>query len=265
VKKNRDADDEYQNLARRNAGQALGGVGPEAIAPLVEALKEDNFEVQDTCADALRRLGDPAVAPLRDALESNNVQLRSGAALALAKLGSTAKEALPALNEALKDESSLVRVRVAQAVWNVNQADSVVPVFAAALEEPHQDIQIATMRALRSLGSRAAPVISQLVQLLKAGGSEVRREAVITLGQVGSENEQTVPALIQALEDSDPTVRRSAAMALGSLGSKAKDAVAALNKVIKEDFNIPVRRAATNALQRIESPSTPQGRGRGNG
>ena len=71
---------------RQNLGAALAKIGPDAIEPLVEALKGDN--------------------PDR----------RAGAAYTLGLIGPPAKAALPALLEALKDETVEVRRQASYAV-----------------------------------------------------------------------------------------------------------------------------------------------------
>ena len=64
-----------------------------------------------------------------------------------------------------------------------------------------------------------------------------------------------VPALIQALKDKDNewTVRQSAAWALGAMGLEAKDAVPALAEARRKDDVDAVRKAADEALQRIQA------------
>jgi HEAT repeat protein len=62
-----------------------------------------------------------------------------------------------------------------------------------------------------------------------------------------------VPALVKALQDKEPGVRRSAAEVLGAMGLEAKDAVPALAEARRKDDVEAVRKAADEALQRIQA------------
>lgn len=61
-----------------------------------------------------------------------------------------------------------------------------------------------------------------------------------------------VPALIFSLNAPDPGIRENAASWLGAIGTPAKDALPELRKLL-EDSDADVRKAAANAMQRIEA------------
>jgi HEAT repeat protein len=88
---------------------ALGErAAPEAVAPLVRALGDPSEYQARLAADALSRLGRLAVPALIDALgQASEPRVRLYAARALAAIGDTS--AIPALFEALEDESALVQ------------------------------------------------------------------------------------------------------------------------------------------------------------
>src|SRR5438128_746876 len=68
-------------------------------------------------------------------LKSPEVLVREESTLVLGEMGSGAVEAVPALKGALRDESSLVRVRAARALGKIDpQCDAILPVLADALQ-----------------------------------------------------------------------------------------------------------------------------------
>ena len=87
--------------------------------------------------------------------------------------------------------------------------------------------------------------VSALVQALKDQNTEVRANAIETLGMVG---ESAVPVLIQALKDQDAEVRKGAILALGSIGSK--DVVPVLIQALN-DQSVSVRGNAAKVLDSI--------------
>jgi hypothetical protein len=98
----------------------------ELVPPLVEALKDPDGEVRQAAAGALLQIGAEAVGPLVEALKDGKKDkaLRANAAYLLGHLGPPAREALPALAGALKDDNPEVRRRAAFAIGSVVRSSS---------------------------------------------------------------------------------------------------------------------------------------------
>jgi HEAT repeat protein len=88
----------------------------ELVKKLVEALKDPDPDVRQNLGSALAKIGPEAVEPLVEALKGENPDRRAGAAYTLGLIGPTAKTALPALLEALKDEAVEVRRQASYAI-----------------------------------------------------------------------------------------------------------------------------------------------------
>jgi HEAT repeat protein len=88
----------------------------EVVKKLVEALKDPDPDVRQNLGAALAKIGPDAIEPLVEALKGDNPDRRAGAAYTLGLIGPPAKAALPALLEALKDESVEVRRQASYAV-----------------------------------------------------------------------------------------------------------------------------------------------------
>jgi HEAT repeat protein len=78
---------------RRRAGNVLSKIGTPAITPLLDALKEQNLQSKSSSATvgmvaaALGGIGSQAVEPLIRTLESEERHVRFGAAIALVQTG----------------------------------------------------------------------------------------------------------------------------------------------------------------------------------
>ncbi len=80
---------------------------------------------------------------------------------------------------------------------------------------------------------------------------QVRRQAVLKLGNVGDDDPTVAPALAEALHDTDPMVRRSAILAVVKLkqpGDAIKDRLDTMNK---SDKDSRARELAGKALERL--------------
>ncbi len=131
-------DDEW--TARQGAAWVLASIGDRwSLAPLCEALHDDNFEVAQAAAEALDHVGMPddptiigwyavakrdwalatrqgkrAVAPLSRALMNENADVRWAAARALGRISDP--DAADALRAVLRDEEAYVREAAADAL-----------------------------------------------------------------------------------------------------------------------------------------------------
>ncbi|AMV28085.1 ECF RNA polymerase sigma factor SigW [Gemmata sp. SH-PL17] len=108
-------------------------------------------------------------------------------------------------------------------------------------------------RQFGELGADAAEAVPALIEVLKRDPiNTVRYEAAAALGNIGPGALAAVPDLIRALEkDTGGGVQREAATALGLLGDRAALPVL---KVALDHQDNDVKRAATEAIKRLERP-----------
>jgi HEAT repeat protein len=132
-----------------------------------------------------------AIADWVAALKSSDSLERRLAAHALAEIGHTAREAVPALTEALCDSVGFVRVWAAAALARVEpeNLDAIPALVAGTRDEMHF----------------------------------VRSLAAWHMGRLGPRHpgiEAAVPVLRELLNDDDPSARAEAMVALGNLAGK---------------------------------------------
>jgi HEAT repeat protein len=100
---------------RQKAAQALGNMrDPALIEPLIDALRDESWQVRWDAAEALSKVGKPAVEPLILLLKDQDADVREKAAEALRKIGSVAS--VEPLLEALKEQDRGERWNPAEAL-----------------------------------------------------------------------------------------------------------------------------------------------------
>jgi HEAT repeat protein len=162
---------------------------------------------------------DDPVAPLVQQLKDKDEFVRLKAAKALGNLGAGAKDAVPALTEALKDPDSDVREVVKQALAKIKKA----------LDNANRTEVLATL--------------DKNLKAAKDADETVRRKAATGLGSL--------------LSDPDEIIRLKAVQALGEMGLDAEPALAALKEATK-DTDEAVRKGARRTLEKIEAALTDQ-------
>jgi len=241
---------------RTAAAEALVDLDPDPnlSRPILKKVMEGaSPEVLDAVMDVMAGLGEKVVPRLIEALGVEDARLR--AAAIIARIGPPAKGAVPALIDALGDESSETRNEVLFALGAIGPAaEAAVPAIAKALRDPDMNVRYAACYALCQIGPAAAPAESDLVANLGGADQFLATASACALARIHPDCAETapksVPVLIEALAEPDAMSRLHAAEALRCLGPLAKDAVPALQKAA-EDPNDDVRAAASEALKAI--------------
>jgi HEAT repeat protein len=168
---------------------------------------------QDEIASALAAAGAPVAADLGRLVTSPKKRVRDRVAAALKLLGPAAKDAVPALISALKDES--LREFVLDVLAHIGPfAADAVPHIGPLLRNPSSAIRRAGACALAGMGPPAGPAVSDLVALLSDANREVRQWSAIALGRIGRDTDEVVTALRARLRDPSADVRKAAAQSL---------------------------------------------------
>jgi len=167
---------------------------------------------------------DPIVSALKKSLHDPERSVRHQTLVTLGRLH--AKDALPDLIEALKDDDFGTRFEVAETITQIDLGvEQVVPVLAEALKDDDKDVRMDAAMTLSRLSDEVSaavkPVIPQLLQLLQDPDPNLRYEVAATLARFcGPENHDAVSVLIQALARADNMRERwHLAQALEQIGS----------------------------------------------
>ena len=227
---------------RTVAAEALGLIGdPKAIKGLMALFKDSSKLVRVSATIALTRIGEATVDPLIEGLKDENFQVRLHSVQALGGITSdypTGRSWLqdsrpvPGLIALLKDKDRAVREDAAIALGMIGDP-SAVPALIEALQDGQ--VKVRAIMALGMIGDRSA--VEPLIRILEGIGiyqkgtptpgcivSEewmVREQAAMALGHIN--DLRSVPALLQGLKDT--RLRDKAASALVELGPQVMDQV----------------------------------------
>jgi HEAT repeat protein len=242
--------------ARPYAAAALAEFRPvpqDALGALIDNLKEESPEQRGPAQAALISIGPPAVPPLIDTLKDK--ERRNGAALTLGRIGKPAEPALPNLLEGLRDPDATFRMSAHHAL--VFLGPGAVPYLVRALADPSERVWYSAVLALGKIGPAARSAVPALVDALKGGNTSLRILALNALVRidpghqaVGERLEEIVPVLIEALKHEEAAIRNWACVCLGKLGKGAKAAIPALAKIV-QDKETTIRVLAIVALGEI--------------
>ncbi|GAB4323686.1 MAG: hypothetical protein Kow0059_19050 [Candidatus Sumerlaeia bacterium] len=203
---------------RLAALEALRRVAPSAgdkAADLLAALDGENWaDLRRAAGGALQAAGMTDVAALLDALNSPEKKNRIEAIEALAGIGPRAREAGPALFEALLD----------------------------ALGDDRFSVRSAARRALEAIGGWDE---ADLREALQHPRKSVRRWAAAALRRLDPQSRQTLNLWLTLLDDEDWNLRQAARQALDACGDPAADRLASLAR----DPDQPLARRAQRILR----------------
>ena len=253
---------------------ALSG-DPSAIEPVIDALKDEEYEVRLAAARALGAFKDDRVfSPLVSTLKDRRAEVRVAAVTSLRQLGDN--RAVQPLTSALEDSDHAVRWQAASALhalgWRpgndtefilrsmaMGQHENLsvhgsraVEVLTRALADPNCPRRHAAALALGETNDHRA--LKPLLDALRDDDNHVRVAAVEALSQLG--NPEASAALLTCLADRDHHVRAAAVEALGRLGdARIVDPIA---QSLIHDHAWDVRKLSVEALGRIKDDRATQ-------
>ncbi len=175
------------------AAKSLGSLGPVAIGTVLKKLKTRNRALRLGIIEALAVIKDPlAVDPLLDALDDQLAEVRWGCAIALGEIGDD--RAIPRLKKTLGDKDKYVRYGAAFALAKIGWKPE------TSLDKARLFYGMQEWGALKEMGISA---ISVLETARKDADLEIRLKALDLLGAI--HDKSVAPSLIGALADENST------------------------------------------------------------
>jgi HEAT repeat protein len=237
----------------------IGPKAKDAVPAIVSCLVDHNppdIELAQYAGRALSRVSpDDAkaqVPTLIERLHNDDPNVRSCATFALQGIDPDAKEAVPALMEALDSVSAESAARALGAIGP--EAAPAVGKLIGLLAEPGR--RQATIHALGRIGPPAKHAIPLLLGRLTLKSTDTattdeQGEAAVALARIDADGSQSIHMLTAILDDQsrDEWLRCSAADALGEIVQRREEAVRALARAVSDPLAM-VRAHAAVALGR---------------
>ena len=190
--------------------------------------------------------------------------VRRTAARGLAELrekSAAAKQAIPALIEALSDEDQDVRFDAAVALAAMGaDASNAVPALAKIVtnmalgSSSESDVRLhaIVMMALGKIGPPAISTLPLLKASLQETNSYLSGQAAVAIWRISGDVATALPVLLREMPGTVEPRKGDWIVALGEMGPRAKEAVPQLRTELARDRFIFVLDDVTNALKKID-------------
>jgi HEAT repeat protein len=209
-----------------HALRCFGFDARSTIPALGAALTDESYSVAHFAAATLERFGPASVPLFANVIASGNCPVKKDIITYLADLGPAARQAVPALREALNDESAEIKVEAAAALRAIDRPTAVREAVPALINVmPHHERMV--LRALSRFGSDARAALPAIIQSMHDSKGKELKPAIDVLGAIGPAAEAAVGPLRQLVVESDPSIRVAALQALARIG-RTEEAVAGL-------------------------------------
>jgi HEAT repeat protein len=228
---------------------SIAAVGRAMVNDAVPAVRQQAATVigQQKVEDALVVLTDLTTA-VRVEKEPS---VRREVAVTLGRFGKLAKQAVPALIEALADKDDGVKAATAEALGRVGpEARAAAPELLKLAKGTDKPLRLAATFALGRIDADdKLSVAAALVETLKAATEvELRREAITSLGLLGESRGGVLPALAAQLADRDAEHRVLTIDAIGKLGPAVRSVESELLGLFQTDPDKGVRQVSIRTL-----------------
>ena len=249
---------------RRAAVVALGQIAAANKSEFVTAVTAIGRALQNDAAPAVRQQAatvigqqkvEDALVVLTDLTSAVRVEkepsVRREVAVTLGRFGKLAKQAVPALADALADNDDGVKAATAEALGRVGpESRAAAPALLKLAKSADKPLRRAVTFALGRIDADdKPPVAAALVETLKAATEvELRREAITSLGLLGETEGGVVAALATQLADPQADHRVLTVEALGKLGPAVRGVEAGLLTLFRTDPDKGVRQVSIRAL-----------------
>lgn len=196
---------------RRSAAEALSDGDERAIYPLIKALRDDNFGVQDAAMRSLMEIKGETTAYMVLPLLRENSFLRNTALIILKEMG---KITVPLLHILLNDKDDDVRKFALDLIYDIQQCSYPEKLVEMLTGDPNANVRAAAAKTIGRLKYKKA-----LPQLIKALKDEewVCFSALEALTDL--KEEKPIISIVDLLNSPSETIRFAAIEALGKIGS----------------------------------------------
>lgn len=226
-----------------------GQPDPQRVAFLIDALDDADDEVRSIVISSLRNFWRVAEPEILAAAQQGSLRRRLGACSVLASIKRLQHpELLQTALEGLRQDDELLR-NACQIVEHLGPAaKEAVPLLQPLLqrdEPPH-----AVFDAIESLGEQAAPLVPDLVAILKRPTRRVEFAsppwlATVALGRIGKPARPAIPVLVDGLEKGGYLeLQKERLRALISISEKINEAVLQVRLGHEEETEAFIREAA---------------------
>ena len=228
---------------------------PEKAVPiLLELVDHEDSRVRMAAFAKLEALGSPAARALVHELE-NRKDGRIDVVSCFIWLGPEArKDAVPGLMKILEDPKASKRGdlvnRAIDALWIIGpDAKDAVPLLLRALKNDNERVRLRAAETLGKIGANPAEVVPALCEVYSTIQWSGQERVIEAIGKFGSCDEKVLAVLSKGLQDESSRVREQAGIALGKVGLDCPKATELLRAALRNP-DMRVRDAVIESLSK---------------
>ena len=233
---------------RIKSARTLVKIGSDAAFELLRKAMDDRDETfRARLVKVIARVNHPsATEMLISAFNDSDCYVRKSAVEAVPEVDHPA--ILRALIDCLRDEEINVRESAVIALEKCRDADTVVEILSAALNDSHWNVRRESVEVIARVGGSRA--LEPLRRALQDKDPEVRLTALVGLADLADEG--VVDSVVGALTDPDVSVQLEALDIAGKFG---RPVILPLLEELgaREDASMMIRQAALSAQNRIRA------------
>ena len=217
-------------IARQIAAEAIDVADPSVVCELTAELSAGDAVGRELAAQTLGRLGAEgasAIDSLIAALADPEMKVRQQAAIALGRLGARPAEAAEALAHSVRDADLEIRGAIFEALRLLGDAGVIK--LSGLLADADADIRRRAVIELGQMDRAKIEYLDAICTRLRDSDPRVRAEAQAALWRHSATH---MDELVAALRDADPLVQSTACTLLGRMGPEAQPAIPELAKVV---------------------------------
>ena len=196
---------------RRAAAENLVEGDERAVYPLIKALRDENFGVQDAAMHSLMEIKRESTAYMLLPLLREDAFLRNTALAIIKEIG---KVAVPLLTILLKDKDGHVRKFALDLIYEIQYCNYPEKIVKLLMEDPNANVRAAAAKTLGILQHKEA--VPQLINALR-DEEWVCFSALEALTELN--DERAVDSITSLLNNPSETIRYAAIETLGKISS----------------------------------------------
>jgi HEAT repeat protein len=215
---------------------------PRAVPVIAADLSHEHPGTRQKAALEIQQLGPDAkeaIPALMEALRKGNVPVALGPAIR-----AVGPDAIPPLLKMMESEPEPIFRRAVSVLEDFDLPADVAPRLAAMLSSPNDFVVEGAISVLSKLGPKGSAAIPTALSLLKSPRRPARLQALRFLGRTGSS--EVASALAGFLKDPEPNIRADVLKTLGEMGAAAVPVKQAIRELLKDP--IPAIRSLAEAV-----------------
>lgn len=258
-------EDENNEKIRIEIIECFGNIGSsasQAIPLLLKNIKRyESKEIKIASAKALGQIGIKSLPAIFIDLENNNKEIKKYTKYFFNNISKDDYFAIPTLIKYLKSKKIFIRLHVIRILEKISyNAQAIIPNLAFNLNSSVYAERIATLKAIKSIGSSNYYINKKLKKFLLYGKTEEKIITLEIISKIKDDFSHIIPYLKIYLEGDDLVIKEKVIETLGCIATYDKKLIRLLIKYKRNRYNKIIAEKANLAIKRIRERNNKNGK-----